>query len=156
MDDANPLDLCDCHVCHWQAFGVAKFGRAQRTIQRNLDRGQRKDHVDIRKREAVVAPPIVVTVVGPPGVGKTTLIQALVKRFTKHKLTAVTGPITVVTGKKRRITLLECPNDMDSMIVTTLALPPVHHTLTHVHMATDHPRIVDYRTLPRSQTLYSS
>lgn len=124
MGDANPLYLCDCHVCHWQAFGVAKFGRAQRTIQRNLDRGQRKDHVDIRKREAVVAPPIVVTVVGPPGVGKTTLIQALVKRFTKHKLTAVTGPITVVTGKKRRITLLECPNDMDSMIVTTLALPP--------------------------------
>ena len=26
------------------------------------------------------------------------------------------GPITVVTGKQRRLTLLECPNDLNSMI----------------------------------------
>jgi len=55
-------------------------------------------------------PPVIVAVVGPPGVvpstfiplmiqvGKTTLIKSLVKKYSKHTLTQVTGPITVVSG----------------------------------------------------------
>lgn len=62
------------------------------------------------------APPVVVAVVGPPGVGKTTLIKSLVKRYTKHTLTVINGPITVVTGKRRRLTFLECDNSLASMI----------------------------------------
>jgi ribosome biogenesis protein BMS1 len=36
--------------------------------------------------------------------------------YSNHNLTTVTGPITVVTGKKRRITLFECPNDTAAML----------------------------------------
>jgi ribosome biogenesis protein BMS1 len=31
-------------------------------------------------------------------------------------LTEIKGPITVVSGKKRRLTFMECSNDMNSMI----------------------------------------
>ena len=63
------------------------------------------------------APPLVVAVVGPPGVGKTTLIKSLIKRYTKQALSSPTGPLTVVTSKRRRLTFLECPADsLTSMI----------------------------------------
>lgn len=48
--------------------------------------------------------------------GKSTLIRSLVKRYTKHNLNEIKGPITVVSGKKRRLTFMECNNDMNSMI----------------------------------------
>jgi GTPase SAR1 family protein len=44
-------------------------------------------------------PPILVAVVGPPKVGKTTLIQSLVKHYTKRNIGDAKGPITVVSGK---------------------------------------------------------
>ena len=44
-------------------------------------------------------------------VGKTTLIKSLVKRYTKQTLSTPTGPLTVVTSKRRRLTFLECPAD---------------------------------------------
>lgn len=53
---------------------------------------------------------------GPPGVGKSTLISCLIKHYTRQAVGAVVGPITVVSGKKRRLTLLECPNDLCAMI----------------------------------------
>jgi ribosome biogenesis protein BMS1 len=39
-----------------------------------------------------------------------------VRRYTKHTLSEVKGPITLVSGKKRRLTLIECNNDLNSMI----------------------------------------
>lgn len=59
---------------------------------------------------------MLIAVVGPPKVGKTTLIDNLVKSYSKSHLTDIKGPVTVVTGKKRRITLIECNNDINSMI----------------------------------------
>lgn len=47
---------------------------------------------------------------------QSTLIRSLVKMYTNYNLTTVTGPITVVTGKGRRITLFECPNDTAAML----------------------------------------
>lgn len=38
------------------------------------------------------------------------------KRYTRHNLNEVLGPITVVSGKKRRLTFIECSNDLNSMI----------------------------------------
>jgi ribosome biogenesis protein BMS1 len=49
-------------------------------------------------------------------VGKSTLIRSLIKRYTKQNVADVKGPITVVSGKSRRLTFIECGNDMNSMI----------------------------------------
>lgn len=59
---------------------------------------------------------MIVAIVGPPGVGKTTLVKSLVKRYTKQTLSEIKGPVTVVSGKKRRLTFIECNNDLNSMI----------------------------------------
>jgi ribosome biogenesis protein BMS1 len=61
-------------------------------------------------------PPVIVAIVGPPGVGKTTLLKSLVRRYTKQTLNEAKGPITVVSGKKRRLTFIECNTDLNSMI----------------------------------------
>lgn len=102
-----------------RAFSVANIVRTQRTIQRNLDRSQKKEYVpqkDRRSSDTNQSPPSLVVVMGPKGVGKSTLIRSLVKIYTNQNLTTVTGPVTVVTGKNKRITLLECPNDPASML----------------------------------------
>ncbi len=78
---------------------------------------EKRLHVPLVDRLPEEAPPIIVAVVGPPGVGKTTLIKSLIKRYTKHNLSTPSGPITVVTSKKRRLTFIECPADsLASMI----------------------------------------
>jgi len=53
-------------------------------------------------------------------VGKTALIQALVKHYTKQNLSDPRGPVTVVAGKKRRITLVECPPDLPGALVVVV------------------------------------
>ena len=84
---------------------------------RSLEKQERQYHVQLvdRSVEAAVPPPFVIAVVGPTGVGKSTLIRSLIKHWTKQNVGDVLGPMTVVTGKKRRITLIECPNDMNAM-----------------------------------------
>ena len=62
------------------------------------------------------APPIIVAVVGPQGVGKTTLVRSLIRRYTKHTVANIQGPVTVVSGKYRRLTVIECPNNLEAMI----------------------------------------
>lgn len=102
-----------------RAFSVAKIGKTQRNIQRNLDRSQKKEFVPLKDRRVEGddgPPPSLVCVMGPPGVGKSTLIRSLVKMYTNHNLTTVTGPVTVVVGKKKRITFFECPNDTAAML----------------------------------------
>ena len=47
----------------------------KRAIQRNLDRGFKKVHAPLPNRSAGTNPPMVVVVMGPPKVGKTTLIK---------------------------------------------------------------------------------
>jgi ribosome biogenesis protein BMS1 len=44
-------------------------------------------------------------------------LQSLVKKYTRYNLTDVKGPITIVTGKDRRVTFYECNNDLNSMTV---------------------------------------
>lgn len=61
-------------------------------------------------------PPIVIAIAGPPGVGKSTLMKSLIRRYTKHTLNEIRGPVTVVSGKTRRLTFVEVGNDLNSMI----------------------------------------
>jgi ribosome biogenesis protein BMS1 len=115
-----------------RAFSVANIVRTKRNLQRNADRSQQKEYVPLHDRRAPLTPtttedgttmithtpppPSIVVVMGPPGVGKSTLIRSLVKCYAQHNLTTITGPITVVTGKSKRITLIECPNDTAAML----------------------------------------
>lgn len=67
-----------------RAYSVANIIRTQRTIQRNLDRGQKKEYIPLKDRRlvhqggnddnATPPPPSFVVVMGPPGVGKSTII----------------------------------------------------------------------------------
>ena len=78
---------------------------------------EKRLHVPLIDRLPEEAPPIIVAVVGPPGVGKTTLIKSLIKRYTKHSISSPAGPLTVVTSKRRRLTFIECPaGSLASMI----------------------------------------
>ncbi|EGR32753.1 hypothetical protein IMG5_071660 [Ichthyophthirius multifiliis] len=61
-------------------------------------------------------PPLTIVVQGPKQSGKTTLIKSLVKHYTKHSIQQVKGTITVRASKYRRVTFIECPNDINGMI----------------------------------------
>lgn len=66
-------------------------------------------------------------------VGKSTLIRCLVKHYTTQNIGEIRGPITVVAGKSRRITFVECPPDLHGMLdaakYADLALLLVRHVL---------------------------
>ena len=98
-----------------KAFSVANIVRTKRVQQRNLDRAQKKELVPLNDRTEELPPPVLVVVMGPAGVGKSTLIRSLVKIYSGQNITDTTGPITVVAGKKRRLTFFECPGDIFSM-----------------------------------------
>jgi len=100
-----------------KAFSFANAGRLKRDGARSHDIREKRLHVPLVDRLPEEAPPLLVAVVGPPQVGKTTLIKSLVRRYTKQTLSVPTGPLTVVTSKRRRLTFIECPSDsLASMI----------------------------------------
>ncbi|POM83610.1 Protein of unknown function (DUF663) family protein [Cryptosporidium meleagridis] len=91
----------------------------QRRVQRTLDITSKREKapgIDKSNVEDESTPPYIVAVQGPPGVGKTTLIRSLVKNYTKYNLNVIDGTITLVSSKNRRLTFIECPNDMHGMI----------------------------------------
>lgn len=100
-----------------KAFAVAAPRKLERQAKRAHDANERRLHVPMVDRTPDDdPPPVIVAVVGPPGTGKTTLIKSLVKKLTKLTLTEVKGPITVVSGKRRRLTFIEVNNDLNSMV----------------------------------------
>ena len=40
----------------------------------------------------------------------------MVRHYTKHFIVEPKGPITVVSGKTRRLTFIECENNLNAMI----------------------------------------
>ncbi|KAG9195423.1 Ribosome biogenesis protein [Alternaria panax] len=94
-----------------KAFAFSAPGKLKRQAARSTEVKEKRLHVPLVDRLPEEAPPIIVGVVGPPGVGKTTLIKSLIRRYTKQTLSTPTGPLTVVTSKRRRLTFLECPAD---------------------------------------------
>lgn len=99
-----------------KAFAVANPGKLDRMARRANDLKEKRFHTPQVDRTPEEPPPVLIAVVGPNGVGKTTLIKSLVRRYTKHTLSDIRGPVTVVSGKRRRLTFLECGNDLNSMI----------------------------------------
>lgn len=76
----------------------------------------KKHHIPLVDQTPDEPPPIVIAVVGPPKVGKSTLINNLIKNFTRTNVTNINGPISLVVSKKRRLTIIECNNDINAMI----------------------------------------
>uniref|UniRef100_H2ZWM2 BMS1 ribosome biosis factor n=1 Tax=Latimeria chalumnae TaxID=7897 RepID=H2ZWM2_LATCH len=99
-----------------KAFAVKSAVRMARTFHRTQDLKAKKHHIPVVDRTPLEPPPFVVVVVGPPKVGKSTVIQCLIRNFTRQKLTEIRGPITIVSGKNRRLTVIECSSDINTMI----------------------------------------
>ena len=100
-----------------KAFAPRSGRRAERQGRRAAEKDQSRLHVPLVDRTPDdIPPPVIVAILGPPGVGKSTLIKSLVRRYTKQTLTDIRGPVTVVSGKLRRLTFIECNNDLNSMV----------------------------------------
>ncbi|XP_076448123.1 ribosome biogenesis protein BMS1 homolog isoform X3 [Babylonia areolata] len=99
-----------------KAFSIQSAVKAAKKFHRSQDVKTKKIHIPLPDRTVLEPPPVVVGIVGPPKVGKTTLLQCLVKNYTRQKITNIQGPVTVVSGKQRRLTFMECSNDINHMI----------------------------------------
>ncbi|XP_073101345.1 uncharacterized protein [Elaeis guineensis] len=99
-----------------KAFAFSSSAKAKRLQSRASEKEQRRLHIPTIDRSTGEPAPFVVVVHGPPKVGKSLLIKCLVKHYTKQNLPEVRGPITVVSGKQKRVQFVECPNDINGMI----------------------------------------
>lgn len=99
-----------------KAFAFKSSLKAKRLQSIASEKDQRRLHVPVVDRSTGEPAPYVIVVQGPPKVGKSLVIKSLVKHYTQHNLSDVRGPITVISGKQRRLQFVECPNDMNSMI----------------------------------------
>ena len=100
-----------------RAFSCLSTAAARKQLQRKAEKIHKKLHplMTDKSSSAPEPPPLIVAVAGPPKVGKSTLIGSLVKHYTRRNVSDVKGPITLVSGKNRRLTLVECPNDLNAM-----------------------------------------
>ncbi|CAH8480397.1 unnamed protein product [Dicrocoelium dendriticum] len=99
-----------------KAFAVQHTTKAARLVQRTLDYRTRGHHLPLKEHVVDAAPPVVVAIVGPPKSGKSTLLRSLVKHFTHQAINVIKGPLTVVVGKKIRLSFIECGCDINSML----------------------------------------
>ncbi|OAD47009.1 Ribosome biogenesis protein bms1 [Eufriesea mexicana] len=99
-----------------KAFTFNSAIKAERRFRRKQDIETKKQHIPLVDRTPLEPPPVLVAVVGPPKVGKSLVIQCLIKSYVRQPLVNILGPVTVVSSKKRRITFMECNNDINSMI----------------------------------------
>jgi len=79
---------------HYANDSVAPFH-----LSRTLDVKEKKFHIPVVDRVPAEPAPVLVAILGPPKVGKSTLLQCLVKNFTRQKVANIKGPITVVSGE---------------------------------------------------------
>lgn len=96
------------------------FSGGRRAVHRRVQHASEVEEKRLRRprifKVAEVPPPFVVVVQGPAGVGKSTLIQSLVKHYAKRNVPAITGPVTLVSSKTRRLTFIECGNSIVDML----------------------------------------
>ncbi|KAL4425893.1 hypothetical protein ABPG75_009909 [Micractinium tetrahymenae] len=113
---AGALSTEKVHKQNPKAFIFSSKGKAKLQRARTAEKEQRRMHVPMIGRASEEPPPFTVLVQGPPGVGKTTLIKGLIKHYTRQDVRDIKGPITLIAGKARRLTFIECPQDLSAMI----------------------------------------
>jgi ribosome biogenesis protein BMS1 len=113
-NDQSTLD--DAKRRNPKAFSIQNPIKAQQQFRRTQDLKEKRIHLPEIDRTPLEPPPVIVALVGPAKVGKSLLMKCLIKNFTRQKLTDIRGPVTIVSGRKRRITFIECRNDINSMI----------------------------------------
>ncbi|XP_071526137.1 ribosome biogenesis protein BMS1 homolog [Panulirus ornatus] len=99
-----------------KAFTFKSAVKAQKKFVRSQDIKSKKHHIPVVDRTPLEPPPVIVAVVGGPRVGKSTLMRCLIKNYTNQKFSEICGPVTIVAGKKRRLTFIEVNNDINCMI----------------------------------------
>ncbi|KAK3503038.1 hypothetical protein B0T13DRAFT_462476 [Neurospora crassa] len=99
-----------------KAFAFSNPGKLARQAARSHDIKEKRLHVPAVDRLPDEPPPRLVAIVGPPGVGKTTLLKSFIRRYAKETIQDPVGPITVVTSKKQRLTFIECANELEAMV----------------------------------------
>ncbi|GIX61733.1 ribosome biogenesis protein bms1 [Babesia caballi] len=96
------------------------FSGGRHAVHRRVQHASEVEEKRLRRprvfKAAEVPPPFVVVVQGPSGVGKSTLIQSLVKHYAKRNVADIKGPITLVSSKTRRLTFIECGNSIVDML----------------------------------------
>lgn len=60
-------------------------------VLRAADLSEKKKHIPVVDRTPLEPPPVVVAIVGPSKVGKSTLVKALVKHYLRHNLPEIKG-----------------------------------------------------------------
>ncbi|KDD75621.1 hypothetical protein H632_c588p1, partial [Helicosporidium sp. ATCC 50920] len=95
-----------------KAFAFSSPGKMRTQAARSAEKEQRRMHAPMAERLTSEPPPVVVLVHGPPGVGKSSIIRGLAKHWTRQDVRQVRGPVTLVAGKQRRVTLVEAPPDL--------------------------------------------
>ncbi|KAL5060638.1 hypothetical protein RYX36_032242 [Vicia faba] len=83
-----------------KAFGFSSSKKVKQLQSRAVEKEQRRLHVPIIDRTYGEAPPFVIVVQGPPGVGKSLLIKSLIKHYTKHNLPEVRGKLQLYQENK--------------------------------------------------------
>ncbi|PAV61425.1 hypothetical protein WR25_01765 [Diploscapter pachys] len=99
-----------------KAFTFNSYNKARKAIHRGADLNERKRHLLMMDRKPVDPPPIIIGIVGPSRVGKTTLLRGLIKHYVRGGLGELKGPVTVVSGKQRRLQFIEVNNNINDMI----------------------------------------
>lgn len=99
-----------------KAFAIQSVAKTERRVRRKEDITEKRAQVPTVDHTPLDPPPMVVAIVGPPKVGKSTLLKGLIRNYTKQTLTSIQGPVTIVAGKKQRITFIEVSNDLNAMI----------------------------------------
>ncbi len=96
------LSLLSCtstlHFCN-ALLSLFRFVKSHLILFcRTQDIKTKKHHIPLVDRTPLEPPPVVVVVMGPPKVGKSTLIRCLIKNYTRQKLSDICGPVTIVSG----------------------------------------------------------
>ncbi|OAF70052.1 hypothetical protein A3Q56_02189, partial [Intoshia linei] len=98
-----------------KAYAFNSVNKISKRIARSMDMQESRKHIPI-KHDIEQEPPLLIVIAGPSKCGKTTLLKSLLLHYTNEKITNIKGPVTVVSGKKQRLTFMESNNDICTII----------------------------------------